>query len=95
MEVGESPVSVTLVWPYFTVLSHILESRRVEIGLLVGLQPPTFLMLEIKERSCRQHGVSKDPVFMGGETKMRGGSGEKRGCKLADMSVNFNSATAA
>lgn len=31
LEVKERSVSVIMVWPYFTVLSYILESRRVII----------------------------------------------------------------
>lgn len=66
------------------------ESRRAAIGLLAG-QPPA----NGEERSCRQHAGSPKIPFLWAERGNVGGTGEKSGCKLADMSVDFNSATAA
>lgn len=66
------------------------ERRRAAIRLLAG-QPPAKGALVPSTRR-----VSKDSDFMGPERKRGGGgTGEKSGCKLADVSVNFNSAAAA
>lgn len=55
------------------------------------VQPIVFLNLEMKECWCQHHTVSeKDPFWWEGVRKCEG-SGRKRGCKLAGMSVSFNS----
>lgn len=73
MEVGKRSISVTLAWPYFTVLSHKLDSRRMLIRLLAG-QSPTNRISESGDKSA---GVittlsEKDSVLMGQSEEMWG-----------------------